>query len=67
MYQNNTLYTLNLYNAGTPGWLAQVVILGSWDQVWHRAPCEESASPSAYVLLPTFKKNYTMLYIKFIQ
>ena len=26
--------------------LAQGVILGSPDQVLHRAPCEESASPS---------------------
>ena len=29
--------------------LAQGVILGSWDRVLHRAPCEESASPSVYV------------------
>ena len=29
--------------------LAQVVIPGSWDQVPHRAPCMEPASPSAYV------------------
>ena len=29
--------------------LAQVVILGSWDRVPHRAPCREPASPSAYV------------------
>ena len=29
--------------------LAQVVILGSWDQVLHQAPHREPASPSAYV------------------
>ena len=29
--------------------LAQGMILESWDQVPHQAPCEESASPSAYV------------------
>ena len=29
--------------------LAQVMILGSWDQVPHRAPHREPASPSAYV------------------
>ena len=29
--------------------LAQVVILGSWDRVPHRAPCGEPASLSAYV------------------
>ena len=29
--------------------LAQVVIPGSWDQVPHRAPRGEPASPSAYV------------------
>ena len=29
--------------------LAQVVILGSWDQVLHRSPHREPASPSAYV------------------
>ena len=29
--------------------LAQGVILGSWDQVLHWAPCREPASPSAYV------------------
>ena len=29
--------------------LAQVVILGSWDWVLHRAPCREPTSPSAYV------------------
>ena len=29
--------------------LAQVLIPGSWDQVPHWAPCEEPASPSAYV------------------
>ena len=28
---------------------AQGVILESWDQVPHRAPCMEPASPSAYV------------------
>ena len=28
---------------------AQSVILGSWDQVLHRAPCVEPASPSACV------------------
>ena len=28
---------------------AQDVILESWDQVPHQAPCEEPASPSAYV------------------
>ena len=28
--------------------LAQVVILGSWDQVPHGAPHREPASPSAY-------------------
>ena len=28
---------------------AQGVILESWDQVPHRAPCTEPASPSAYV------------------
>ena len=28
---------------------AQVVVLGSWDQVLHRAPLRETASPSAYV------------------
>ena len=32
--------------------LAQGVIPGSWDQVLHRAPCEEPASPSAYVSAP---------------
>ena len=42
--------------AGIPGWLsslasalAQGVIPGSWDQVPHRAPCMEPASPSACV------------------
>ena len=30
-------------------WVAQVVILGSWDWVPHRAPCGEPASLSAYV------------------
>ena len=39
---------------GTPGWLsglplAQVMILGSWDRVLHRAPHREPASPSACV------------------
>ena len=29
--------------------LAQGVILGSWDQIPHQAPCEEPASPSACV------------------
>ena len=29
--------------------LAQVMILGSWNQVLHRAPHRESASPSAHV------------------
>ena len=29
--------------------LAQVMIPGSWDQVLHRAPHREPASPSAYV------------------
>ena len=29
--------------------LAQVMILGSWDQVLHQAPCREPASPCAYV------------------
>ena len=29
--------------------LTQVMILESWDRVLHRAPCEEPASPSAYV------------------
>ena len=29
--------------------LAQVVILGSWDRVSHRAPCREPTSPSACV------------------
>ena len=29
--------------------LAQVVILGSWDQVPHPASCREPASPSACV------------------
>ena len=29
--------------------LAQRMILGSWDQVLHRAPGREPASPSAYV------------------
>ena len=29
--------------------LAQGVILGSWDRVLYRAPCMESASPSACV------------------
>ena len=29
--------------------LAQMVILGSWDQVLHQAPHREPASPSAYV------------------
>ena len=29
--------------------LAQVVILGSWDQVLHQAPCRETAPPSACV------------------
>ena len=29
--------------------LAQVVILGSWDQVLHQAPCGVLAFPSAYV------------------
>ena len=28
---------------------AQGVILGSWDQVSHQAPCMEPASPSTYV------------------
>ena len=28
---------------------SQVLILGSWDRVLHRAPCEEPVSPSAYV------------------
>ena len=28
---------------------AQGMILGSWDQVLHRAPCGEPASPSACV------------------
>ena len=28
---------------------AQIMILGSWDQVLHRAPRKEPASPSAYV------------------
>ena len=32
--------------------LAQVMILGSWDQVLHQAPCREPASPSAYVSPP---------------
>ena len=27
----------------------QVVILGSWDQVMHRVPSKEHASPFAYV------------------
>ena len=29
--------------------LAQVVILGPWDQVLPQAPCREPASPSTYV------------------
>ena len=29
--------------------LAQVMIPGSWDQVWHQAPHREPASLSAYV------------------
>ena len=29
--------------------LAQGLFPGSWDQVLHRAPCREPASPSAYV------------------
>ena len=29
--------------------LAQVVILGSWDQVLHQVPGSEPASPFAYV------------------
>ena len=29
--------------------LAQGVILGSWDRIWHQAPLREPASPSAYV------------------
>ena len=29
--------------------LAQVMILGSWDQILHQAPFMEPASPSAYV------------------
>ena len=29
--------------------LAEVVILGSWDQVLYQAPCREPVSPSAYV------------------
>ena len=28
---------------------AQIVILGSWDQVLQQAPCRKSASLSAYV------------------
>ena len=31
--------------------LPQVVIPGSWDPVLHPAPCEEPASPSAYMFL----------------
>ena len=40
---------------GAPGWLSGLsiclwlMILGSWDQVPHQAPCGEPASPSAYV------------------
>ena len=30
--------------------LVQVMVLGSWDQVLHRAPLREPASPSVYVL-----------------
>ena len=30
--------------------LAQGVIPGLWDRVPHQAPCEEPASPSAYVI-----------------
>ena len=30
--------------------VAQVLILGSWDQVPHQGPHKESVSPSAYVL-----------------
>ena len=29
--------------------LAQVTILGSWDQIPHQAPCREPASPSVCV------------------
>ena len=29
--------------------LPQVVFLGAWNGVQHRAPCREPASPSAYV------------------
>ena len=32
--------------------LAQGVFLGPWDQVPHRAPCKEPASPSACVSTP---------------
>ena len=32
--------------------LAQGLIPGSWDQVPHRAPLEEPASPSSYVSAP---------------
>ena len=34
--------------------LAQVMILRSGDQVLHRAPCREPASPSAYVSASVF-------------
>ena len=44
------------HHQGTPGWLrswasasAQGMILWFQDRVPHRAPCRESASPSAYV------------------
>ena len=40
---------------------AQGVILESWDQVPHRAPCMEPASPSAYVsasLCVSFMNKY---------
>ena len=32
--------------------LAQVMILGSWDQVLHHALCRDPVSPSAYMSLP---------------
>ena len=49
------------YFTGAPGgsvlehlFLAQVVILGSWDRVLHQVPCRESASPSAYISASLF-------------
>ena len=32
--------------------LAQILILGFWDRLLHRAPCVEPASPSACVSAP---------------